>query len=175
MLWITAGDIPHEPWWTTLPPLENSPQEKQVISSNLFLFLCFKRINYPSFQAELRQVCLTRCPQPGMRAVNFSLGSWNPSSLPALRPSERPGGDSQSPLGSSPWGPACPPRLLPARQERQRSLSTSFLASFQSTRPSTPTYTLPVSQAQNTNTHPFPVMGPPRTQKIETSRFQGRD
>ena len=28
---------------------------------------------------------------------------------------------------------------------------------------------------QNTNTHPFPVLGPPRTQKIETSQFQGRD
>lgn len=104
--WITAGDIPHEPWWTTLPPLENSPREKQVQISSCFYVSSV--INYPSFQVELRHVCLARCPQAGMRAVNFSLGSWNPSSLPALRPSERPGGDSRSPLGSSPWGPACP-------------------------------------------------------------------
>ena len=115
--WITAGDTPHEPWWTALPPLEDLPQEKHVINSNLFLFLCFKHINY---QVELRKsTCLARCPQPGMRAVNFSLGSWNPSSLPALCPSERPGGDDRSPPGFSPRGPACPRgSSLPGRRAR---------------------------------------------------------
>lgn len=165
--WIAAGDTLHEPWWTALPPLENLPQEKHVVNSNLFLFLCFKHINY---QVELRKsTCLARCPQPGMRAVNFSLGSWNPSSLPALRvPLRARWGRSVTPRVLS-LGPRLTPRLLPARQEGQGSLSTSFLASFQSTWPSTPTYTLPVLQAQNTNTHPFPVLGPPRTQKIETA------
>lgn len=89
-------------------PWKIHPRRNRLSAQISSCFYVSSVINYPSFQAELRQVCLTRCPQPGMRAVNFSLGSWNPSSLPALHPSERPGGDSQSPLGSSPWGPACP-------------------------------------------------------------------
>lgn len=89
-------------------PCKIHPGRSRLSTQISSCFYVSSIINYLSFQVELRHVCLARCPQPGMRAVNFSLGSWSPSSLPALHPSERPDGDSRSPLGSSPWGPACP-------------------------------------------------------------------
>lgn len=151
---------------STPTPGKLAPGEARYQLESLLVFM-FQAYQLPG--GAQKSTCLARCSQPGMRAVNFSLGSWNPSSLPALRvPLRARWGRSVTPRVLS-LGPRLTPRLLPARQEGQGSLSTSFLASFQSTWPSTPTYTLPVLQAQNTNTHPFPVLGPPRTQKIETA------
>ena len=59
-------------------------------------------------------------------------------------------------------------QLPPHPEGGPGELSTSFLASFQPTRPNTSMHTPLASQAQDTDTHPFAVVSPPRTRNTET-------